>query len=718
MEMWDNMLKIGMILENKYEISDILGSGGGGTVYKAYQKGLNRYVAIKEIKDSVTGILCNSMEADILKQLKHTYIPSVHDFIPVDAPKYMVMDFVDGKSVKEYLDHGKRFSKSEILKYTRQLCEAVVYLHSQKVPIIHSDIKPANIMLTNEGNICLIDFNISLFVDGNENAIGVSDGYSPPEQYSSGMVKVGADELDATLLDTDDATATLMDIPDAEVKTRKKDISSLAAPNPVKRIYAGKVDVRSDIYSMGATIYHMATGVKPKRATEENVPVEKLNSGLSDSFAAIIDKAMKKDPAERFQTARQLFNAVNNLQRFDKRYNDKLVRQEIAAALVILAMSGSLVTAALGYKEMNNDSISKYDSYVSNISEENIDEAESCFLNAVNIQPERAEAYEKMASAFYDSGRYADAVGFINDALSKGTLYTENGEVYVPDKLYYILGRGYMEIGEYDKAADTLKYAVELNDKNSDYLCDYAVVLAYCGRSDESEKMLKEAEKMGVSDHAHLFVLGEIEYASGNYIDSIKDLTECISGSNDPEIVYRAYIICGNAYKEAYANGNADGEVRIDFLNKALNAAAPEKSMPFYEMLGEAYIDEAQKTGEHSYYEKAISVYKKMNSMGWETLSSDCVIIRAYRYLGKYEEAKSFALNAVEQNSGEYTLYKLLAYVESDIQKNVKKDQRDYSDFSEYFNKAKELCTDSEDFEMQRLEEAYEQLKKEGYINE
>ena len=712
------MLKIGMVLENKYEVVDILGSGGGGTVYKAYQKGLNRYVAIKEIRDSVTGILSNSMEADILKQLKHTYIPSVHDFIPVDAPKYMVMDFVDGKSIKEYLDCGKRFSKFEILKYTRQLCEAVVYLHSQKVPIIHSDIKPANIMLTNEGNICLIDFNISLFVDGNENAVGVSDGYSPPEQYSIGIISADTDEPDATLLDTDDATVTLLDIPDDKMN-KEKNSSSLAAKKPVKRIYVGKVDVRSDIYSVGATIYHMATGVKPKKSTEENVPVEKLNSGLSDSFARIIDKAMEKEPTKRFQTAKQLFNAVNNLRKFDKRYNDKLVRQEIAAALVILAMSGSLVTAAVGYKEMNNESISKYDSYVSNIGDENIDEAENCFLNAVNIQPNRAEAYEKMASVLYDSGRYDEVVGFINNVLSKGTLYTKNnGEVYVPDKLYHILGRSYMEIGDFDKAADSLKYAVDLNDKNSDYLCDYAVMLAYCGRSDESEKMLKKAEKMGVSDYTQLFVLGEIEYASGDYIDSIKDLTECISGSNDSEIVYRACIICGNAYKEAYTNGNVNGEVRIDFLNKALNAAAPEKSMPFYEMLGEAYIDEAQKTGEHSYYEKAISVYKKMNSMGWETLSSDCVIIRAYRYLGKYEDAKSFALNAIEQNSGEYTLYKLLAYVESDIQKSVKKDQHDYSDFSVYFNKAKELCTDNEDFEMQRLEEAYEQLKKEGYINE
>lgn len=717
MEMWGNMLKIGMILENKYEIIDILGSGGGGTVYKAYQKGLNRYVAIKEIKDSVTGILCNSMEADILKQLKHTYIPSVHDFIPVDAPKYMVMDFVDGKSVKEYLDHGKRFSKSEILKYTRQLCEAVVYLHSQKVPIIHSDIKPANIMLTNEGNICLIDFNISLFVDGNENAIGVSDGYSPPEQYSSGMVKVGADELDATLLDTDDATATLLDISYDEMNTEKKNIVPLTAEKSIKRIYVGKVDVRSDIYSMGATIYHMATGVKPKRATEENIPVEKLNSGLSDSFAAIIDKAMKKDPNERFQTAEQFLNAVNNLRKYDKRYNNKLLRQEFAVALVVLAMSGALVTSALGYKKMTNDAANEYDYYVSEISEEDIENSESCFVNAVNILPDRAEAYEKMALALFDLGRYDEAVSFINDTFSKGTLYAEN-EAYVPDKLYYILGRSSMEIGDYETAVDSLRRSAELNNNAPDYYCDYAVALAYCGRIGDSEKVLEQAEKLGVSDNTHLFVLGEIEYASKNYIDSIKYLTDCIEDSNDPEISYRAYIICGNAYKEAFLNGNVSGEERIAFLNKALKAITHEKAMPIYEMLGEAYVDEAQKTGDHSYYEKAISVYEEMNSMGWETLSSDYVIIRAYRYLGKYENAKSFALKAIEQNGEEYILYKLLAYVESDIQKEKNKNDRDYSEFSEYYNKAKELCTDSEDFEMQRLEEAYEQLKKEGYLNE
>lgn len=111
----------------------------------------------------------------------------MYDFIEADGKVYTVMEYVEGSSLKTLPDSGKRFSKREVYDYTRQLCEAAAYLHSRRPPIIHSDIKPANIMLTPDGNICLIDYNISLMLG--ESAVGVSDGYSPPEQYGRFLPK-------------------------------------------------------------------------------------------------------------------------------------------------------------------------------------------------------------------------------------------------------------------------------------------------------------------------------------------------------------------------------------------------------------------------------------------------------------------------------------------------------------------------------------------------
>ena len=152
--------------DDTYDIICELNSGGGGIIYKAYHKRLNKYVAVKRIKNSVKDKIDVRGEADILKNLRHAYLPQVYDFIQVGDEYFTVIDFIEGVSFDTLLKQGYRFPQERIIKWCRQLCEAVDYLHSQNPPIIHSDIKPANVMLTATDDICLIDFNISLVVFG------------------------------------------------------------------------------------------------------------------------------------------------------------------------------------------------------------------------------------------------------------------------------------------------------------------------------------------------------------------------------------------------------------------------------------------------------------------------------------------------------------------------------------------------------------------------
>ena len=171
-------------LEDTYEILEELGSGGGGTIFKAYHKRLQKYVVIKKMHDEVKDLLDKRMETDILKNLRHSYLPQVLDFLEIENSVYTVMDFIPGKSFYQLLQEKRKFTQKEIVKWARQLAEALTYLHEQTTPIIHGDIKPANIMLTPKEDICLIDFNISSFFEGNGVvAVGYSDGYSPIEQY-------------------------------------------------------------------------------------------------------------------------------------------------------------------------------------------------------------------------------------------------------------------------------------------------------------------------------------------------------------------------------------------------------------------------------------------------------------------------------------------------------------------------------------------------------
>lgn len=769
------MFKIGQILDNKYEILEHIGTGGGGIVYKAYQQGLGRTVAIKQIKDDVSGVLDEHGEANILKNLKNDYIPSVYDFITCDGKVYTIMEFIEGKSFQEIIESGRIFSQKEMLKYSRQLCTAVSYLHSRKSPVIHSDIKPANIMLTKEDNICLIDYNISLIVDGNENAVGVSDGYSPPEQYGVNNINAPVIDLSAenrvtsidtslntvsddedTLIDQDGYKATLIDSHEYtqgnidnnrgqaqllshgnadNIKTliEEKNKYMLKSESDYTKTLmdskqeqpaadaaismTGKVDVRSDIYSMGAAMYFLVTGERPEISIGTVTPLCKKSSKVSESFAAIIDKAMQKEPAKRFKSAEQMLKALNNLRRYDKRYKSMLLKQEIAIIAVISAMVLSGLTAAFGYSRLETEDLEQYISYVDEMDNTDFGLSKEYYDKAIELYPKYAEAYEKMANMLYDSEDYYAAAEYINDVINGGQLYiSENGEKYLCDKLYYLLGRCYLETGEYDLSSAALEKAAAINSNESKYFCDYAVALARNGDTEKAESVLEIAVKKGLTDDKILFVRGEIEYSLKNYSASIENLKKCIETTEDDTIKYRAYVICANAYADSYDSKSVSCGECTAFYDSAIEVLPVEKTLPFYEMSARVNIAEGQITDDTSYYAAAISDYEKMNSLGWETIEADYSLIWLYRYVGNYDYAKKFALELLEKNGEDFTLYKLLAYVESDIQGGLDFSRRDYSAFSEYYKKAKKLCADSEDFEMQWLDEAYEKLIEEEYI--
>ena len=170
-----------------YIIDKAIGEGGAGVVYLATHTRLKKKVVLKKIKGAISTDFVNSRaEVDILKNLRHSYLPQVIDFIESSEGIFTVMDYIDGESLQAKLDRGYRFTEKEVRKYFEQICEAVRYLHSQNPPIIHGDIKPDNIMITKEGNVCLIDFNISGFLSGSGlKATGYTPGYSSPEQMAA-----------------------------------------------------------------------------------------------------------------------------------------------------------------------------------------------------------------------------------------------------------------------------------------------------------------------------------------------------------------------------------------------------------------------------------------------------------------------------------------------------------------------------------------------------
>ena len=300
------MFKTGDIIDGRYEIKEQIGAGGGGTVYKAYDKSMRMDVAIKLVKDLLltSSELEVRTEVDLIKRLKHKYLPTVYNFVESDNAVYMVMEYIDGHDIKALSDMGRTFNEDTIIRCGIQICEALDELHSQKPPIIHGDIKPSNIMLTPADNICLIDFNISSVMKGNKAILhGYSKGYAAPEQtytrngYKQLVEKPVVDEYHEEtryLFDETSAGATTM-------------LDPAVLPNDSMGQGPAYIDVRTDIYGVGAVLYFMLTGYAPVGGNVDFTDIK-----VSKKLRNIILKAMAPQPYDRFMTAAEMKKALES----------------------------------------------------------------------------------------------------------------------------------------------------------------------------------------------------------------------------------------------------------------------------------------------------------------------------------------------------------------------------------------------------------------------
>lgn len=314
------------VIASTYELIEKLGSGGGGKVYLAQHLHLKKKVVLKADKrKNTTRQELLRREVDVLKELSHPYIPRVYDYFTEGNVVYTVMDYIEGESLDNALKRGERFSQPQVIKWACQLLDALHYLHSPihgKPPkgFVHSDIKPANLMRTPQGDICLIDFNIALAL-GEENVIGRSAGYASPEHYGLDFSsRYEAEHSGRTEVDKD-ATWTLA-AEDSEADGNSLTVTmgevSSSYPYSSSRFSSKRVvipDVRSDIYEVGATLYHLLSGVRPPTDAREVPPLS--GEIINPQVVKIISRAMNPNPELRYQTAEEMRQDFLDLRKND-----------------------------------------------------------------------------------------------------------------------------------------------------------------------------------------------------------------------------------------------------------------------------------------------------------------------------------------------------------------------------------------------------------------
>ena len=266
----------GQLLNNRYRLIARVASGGMAVVYKAQDTMLGRSVAVKILRESFADDPSFQArfqrEAQAAANLSHPNIVTVHDFGLDNDKQYIVMEYVEGRTLEKVLAarRGRPVDEQLALSWALQICRAIQFLSVQKPPVVFRDLKPSNVMIQRDGRVKLIDFGIARFFreDKQEDTyVYGTPGYAAPEQYGK-----------------------------------------------------GQTDIRSDLFSLGATLHHCLTGRNPAEHPLDFPDPRMLNPSLSRGTARILRKALDPEMHRRYQTALDMKQAVQSALRRIQQY--------------------------------------------------------------------------------------------------------------------------------------------------------------------------------------------------------------------------------------------------------------------------------------------------------------------------------------------------------------------------------------------------------------
>ncbi len=438
------MAAIGSIIDGKYQIEKMIAKGGMSTVYLAKDVQLeNKKWAIKEIKrtgnekhenDEIIG---NSIltEINVMTKLDHQYLPRIVGIKNNGNTSSVIMDYIEGEPLSEVLEKYGAQSEENVIKWAKQLCEALLYLHTQTPPIIYRDMKPSNIMLKPDGNIRVIDFGIAKeYRENAKDSVPVgTKGYAAPEQCQC------------------------------------------------------YTDERSDIYALGMTIHYLLTGVNPcikvkdkkgktKVIVREYQPIRYYNPKLSEEIELVIDKCVKENPEERYQNCSELLYDLEHPEELTRAYKRKQKRKAgsfFASAVLTILFLVLGVTCSMAATNINNND---YNSLI-NKSTASMEEKIDSYKKAIRIYPYRLNAYSKIIKVYSEgegvfSKSESDEFLALYNANKDGFDKTSSEEA----KLNYDIGKLYINSYMGEDLSDRVQRAFpffELNHDNENISSDF-----------------------------------------------------------------------------------------------------------------------------------------------------------------------------------------------------------------------------------------------------
>ena len=614
------MLEIGSLLDGKYKILNKIGQGGMSVVYLAMNEKANKQWAIKEMrkeKNKNYEIMKQSLitETNLLKELKHPYLPSIADIIESDDTIIIVMDYVEGRPLSDILTEEGTIEEDKVADYAIQLCDVLDYLHSQNPPIIYRDLKPANIMLRPDGKITLIDFGTAR----KYNYDSVSDttclgtiGYAAPEQFAGETLR--------------------------------------------------QTDARTDIYNLGATMYHLLTGVNPSEPPYELYPIRRWDESLSNGLEKIILRATRKDPDKRFNDCKEMSYALQHFRDLDDSYI-ATQKKKIFLFAASLILSFTFFSMAIVVNGMEKREISKvYNNYLSEAAlkiastgSKNVVDTDilKLFQDAINVSPNSTEAYIRMLDYYCDLGQTRNGLMAISAMIASGT-----GDLSNNDDLMMRMGQIYF-LG---------------NSKDTEFDIDYGTAARYFDKV--NIKKYPQAKYYSSLSKS----LSEIGMDWNFIVKDMKNVDEYLNTEVNEEEKAEIYITLSKIYRaNAFAIqkvGEKPFDKAMELLNKAgeiLNSSYTDKNLKdkylpeLYFGFADAYyrranVEPDEKESRNDLYE-AVSYYERylIFATTAQTVLFKNRIGDIYRALGEYKRAVEEYEDIIEKYPEDATAYISLA---------------------------------------------------------
>lgn len=542
-------LREGDIVDGSWEVIKQIGQGGSGTVYLVRDIELNRLLALKEVpvrntdqgKRQAKAVVA---EVSLLKSLSHPSIPRILKMTHDEHSILIIMDYIEGYSLRSLIAKKNYIEEALIVKWGLALCDTLKYLHNRNPKVIYRDLKPHNVMLSNENHLFLMDF-------------GISREVGPDFDYSK-----------------EDRVGT----------------KGYAAPE--MRAKNAWFDERSDIYALGRTLYFLATRNSPSLEKLPNgqelpiLPIRQYDASRSVGLEKIIEKATAYKPTDRYQSVEEMIYDLKNIDKMSEGYIRKIKRR----ATTIYSLFGTLILGLflLGSGALYSQ-VATTDAYNQAISKGKTSQDLDSLVSASKIMPGEVEPYLEMVKIYRSNGHFTSEDEFQLLSALQSNLPSLKGKEGAGDLLYQVgqLYWFYYPQNGQTKSVSWFEQAKDfgVSEKNQHLLSIYLELGTF-----------KKGILSSITDHSdsgmyktYWNALNDLSTEMGNdpqlqltYLQSVFDVIDSYSGGlksdglslDDLKTVFDKSVSLLNAYNgktDAQMKSKAELQGRVETVRNKLN---------------------------------------------------------------------------------------------------------------------------------------------------